>query len=262
MAHRRGNQSCQGCSDQSPQLEERRCLCFCWRPGLPRSGLDLAARLLEHFAREPGTIQADFYWKRRGSCSSGHRSPAAQRWQSSCPFDFPDQSWTCPRSYAAAAQGSSYHSVTGTAAMSNSCLFPTTLEAPFHPQRLGHIAVLSVFAVATALAAGRCVSGQSMAYEHFEYDSVPVDSAGIDQGADSDFDSAGITAGWQGSACFADIAVDSDHTFAAAEGAAFAIASENWFGNIVAATGAAVDARAVAASFVDRFIAASGFIEA
>jgi hypothetical protein len=101
-----------------------------------------------------------------------------------------------------------------------------------------------------------------MAYEHFEYDSVPVDSAGIDQGADSDFDSAGITAGWQGSACFADIAVDSDHTFAAAEGAAFAIASENWFGNIVAATGAAVDARAVAASFVDRFIAASGFIEA
>lgn len=41
-----------------------------------------------------------------------------------------------------------------------------------------------------------------------------------------------------------------------------AIVSENWFGNIVAAAGAAADARAVAASFVDQFVAVSGFTEA
>jgi hypothetical protein len=157
--------------------------------------LDFVVRLLEHFAREPGTILVDFYWKRRDSCSNAHRSPAAQRWQSSCPFDFPDQSWTYPLSYAAAAQGSSYHSATGTAAMSNSYLFPTTPEAPSHLRKLGHIVVRSVFAMAMALAAGRCESRQSMAHGHLEYDLVPVDMANIDQGADSDLDSAEITAG-------------------------------------------------------------------
>jgi hypothetical protein len=115
-----------------------------------------------------------------------------------------------------------------------------------------------------------------MAHGHLEYDLEPVDIANIDPGADADFNSAAFTAGWRDYARFADIVVDSDHTFTAAvaglaglaicqaaySGAVFAIASGNWFGNIFAATGAAVDARAVAASFADRFITVSEFIVA
>ena len=112
-----------------------------------------------------------------------------------------------------------------------------------------------------------------MAHGHLEYDLAPVDIANIDPGADADFNSAAFAAGWRDHARFADIAVDSDHGFTAAvaglaicqaaySGAVFAIASENWFGNTFAATGAAVDARAVAASFADRFITVSGFIVA
>lgn len=115
--------------------------------------------------------------------------------------------------------------------------------------------------MAIAVAAGRCASGQSMAHDRLECGLVLVDMSNIDQDADSDFDSSRVTAGLQGSACFADITVDSDHTFATEEVAAFAIGSENCFGSIVAATGVAADARAVAFSFVHRFIAVSGFIE-
>lgn len=145
--------------------------------------------------------------------------------------------------------------------MSNSYLFPALPEGLCHLQRLGHIAAPSVLAMAIALAAGRCVSGQSMAHDHLEYDLVLVDIADIDQSADSDLDSAKITAGWQSFACFADITVDLDHKFATEEDAAYFAASENSFGNIVAAGGAAADARAVTAPFLDRFIAVFGFVE-
>lgn len=146
--------------------------------------------------------------------------------------------------------------------MSNSYLSPTTPPAQAPLQRLVHIVMLSALAMATALTAGHCESRLSMAQGHLEYGLALVDIVNIDQNSDSDLDSARTTAGWQGSACFADIVVvDFDHTFAAAEGAAFAIASESWFGNRVAAVGVAADAKAVAASFVDQFIAVFEFIE-